>query len=186
MSTSRYIELSFLLLVAFVILATISFLTLRPTLTEIRNEAQNEWTSFLRQVQDRNYLVPGLVEAFKAVEPGHGRLVEKLLEARAVSSRSTDAATTVASVDEIERCLMRIQELVELRPELMKYPPFEAHWNKTGKISRGVADMRNAYNCSARLYNRLLTPFPQNLLTGVLGFVPLKEYPAGGSSGNAY
>lgn len=185
MGPSRYIELSFCLLVAFVILAAISFLTLHPTLKEVRTEAQSEWASFLRQVKARNDLLPGLVEAFRGIEPGHGRLVEKLLEARSVSMRSTDPPTIVASVDEIDRCLAQIEKFAVTQPELNKYPPFAAHWDKVASMSRGVTETRRAYNYSARLYNRLLTPFPQNLLTVVLGFIPLKEYPAGRSFGDA-
>lgn len=180
---TRIIELLVCLLVAFAVITLVSFLSLRPTLKEIRAEAQAEWASFLRQVKERNELLPALVEAFKGVEPGHGKLTDKILEARSISMRSTDPATIVASVDDIDRGLKQIERIAESRPELDRYPPFVEQWKRALRVSRRIAYTRRAYNDSVRLYNRLLLPFPQNILTVVLGFVPLREYPVGRTIG---
>lgn len=183
MPAARIIELLLCLLAALVVITVVSFLSLRPTLKEIRTEAQAEWASFLRQVKERNELLPALVEAFKGVEPGHGKLADKILEARSISMRSTDSATIVASVDDIDRGLVQIERIAESRSDLDRYPPFVEQWKRALRVSRRIAYTRRAYNDSVRLYNRLLLPFPQNILTVVLGFVPLREYPVGRSIG---
>lgn len=159
------------------VLTIISFLTLRPTLNEVRTEAKTEWDAFLGAVNERYELLPGLVEAIKAYEPGHGRLVEKSLAARSVAMRSRDPDSIVASVDDIERYLDQMRRLVLSQPDLGRYSPFAWHWEQVVTIGRRIAATRKAYNKSATLYNRLLTPFPQNILTTVFGFVPLKVYP---------
>ena len=177
MPVSRLIEFSSCFLVALMVLTVISFLTLRPTLQEVRTEAKTEWDAFLLAVNQRYELLPGLVEAMKAFEPGHGRLVEKSLAARSVAMRSSDPDRIVASVDDIERYLDQMRRLVLAQPDLGRYAPFARHWKQVMMISRRIAATRNAYNKSATLYNRLLTPFPQNILTTVFGFVPLSVYP---------
>ncbi len=175
--TSRLIEFSSCLLIAFLILATISFLTLRPVLKEVRFDARAEWDGFMRAVKERNDLLPGLVEALKGFEQGHTKLAENLLEARLICIRSTEPAAIVGSVDNIERYLTQIENLARTRPGLEHYPPFAGHWRKVVRISLRVSSTRISYNTNVRLYNRLLMPFPQNLLTTAFGFVPLTDYP---------
>jgi len=177
MSASRIVEFGFFFLMAFLLIVLVSFLTLRPTLHEVRSEARAEWEGFLRAVQARNAELPGLVEAVKGFEPVYAKSAERLLEARSISVRSKDPRTIVASVDDMEMQLKRIERLAESKPGLNQYPPFEAHWKKVGKISERIKFMRQSYNSSARVYNRLLNPFPQSLLTAVFGFVPLTDYP---------
>ena len=135
-------------------------MTLRPALQETRAEARLEWDAFIRAMNERNDLLPGLVEAVKGFEPGHGRLAERSLAARSIAMRAGDPDNIVASVDDIERSLTQIGRLVHAQPDLGRYTPFAGPWEEVRMISRRVAEKRSAYNKTARLYNRLLTPFP--------------------------
>jgi LemA protein len=178
MALSRIVEFGASFLVAFVLIVLVSFLTLRPALQQVRAEARTDWEGFLRTVNDRNEALPGLVEAVKGFEPTYGKAAERLLEARSISMRSKDPGTIVAAADDIERQLKQIDSLAESRPGLDRYPPFETHWKKVAKLSERIALARQSYNGNARLYNRLLTTFPQSLLTAAFGFVPLTDYPS--------
>jgi LemA protein len=177
MTLSRIVEFGVSFLMAFLLIVMASFLTLRPTLHEVRSEARGEWEGFLRAVKDRNEALPGLVEAVRGFEPTYARAVERLLESRSIAARSKDPGTIVASVDDMERQLRQIQKLAESQPGLDQYPPFAAHWKKVGMLSARIAFMRQSYNSSTGVYNRLLTAFPQSLLTAAFGFVPLTAYP---------
>lgn len=177
MTLSRIVEFGVSFLMAFVLIVLASFLSLRPMLLEVRSEARSEWDGFLQAVKDRNEALPGLVEAVRGFEPTYARAAERLLEARSIAVRSKDPGTIVASVDDMEGQLRQIQKLAESQPGLDQYPPFATHWKKIGEISERVAVMRRSYNSSAGVYNRLLTPFPQSLLTAAFGFVPLTAYP---------
>jgi len=182
MFAPRIIEFSFSLLVAFLILATLSFLSLRPGLRQARSEAQAEWNAFIRVVQDRNELLPGLIQAIRGFESGHAKLLEKLSEARSVSMQPGKPTRIVSAVDEIDRGLAQIDKLLISRPRLSKYPPFSRHWANIVRISRRVDSKRMGYNNSVRLYNGLLQAFPQSLLAPIFGFVRLTDYPMGGFS----
>lgn len=175
--TSRIIEFCFSFLVAFLALSVISFLSLRPVLKEVRFEARAEWDGFVRAVKERNELLPGLIEAVKGFEPGHTRLAESLLEARSISVRATDPSGLVAAVDDIERCLVQIDNLAKTRSGLEQYPPFAGNWKRVVKLTQRISWLRSTYNADVRLYNHLLTPFPQNFITSAFGFVPLTDYP---------
>lgn len=173
----RFIEFCCSFLLAFLVISTVSFLTLRPTLLEVRGEAGASWNGFVKAVAQRNELIPGLVEAVKGFEPGHAKMLERLLEARSISSRVSDPDSVVAAVDDMERYFIQIEKVARSRPDLSGYPPFAAQWERVLNASRGVAFARMSHFTNARLYNRLLSPFPQNLLTTLFGFVPLTEYP---------
>lgn len=176
MAVPRIIELCVCFILAFVAIALISFLSLRPVLTECREEVLAEWQAFLSEVAERNKLLPGLIEAVRGFETGHGTLAAQLLEARAISTRSTDPDKIVAAVDAIEAALRQVEKLVRARPEMDRYPPFSAHWEQIVRETLKVNLTRKSYNKSARLYNRLLGVFPQSILATGFGFVPINEY----------
>ncbi|MBI5248520.1 MAG: LemA family protein [Desulfomonile tiedjei] len=176
--TSRIIEFCFSFLVSFLVLSVISFLTLRPALKEVRVEARAEWDGFIRAVKERNELLPGLTESVKGFEPGQTKLAERLLEARSISLRTSDPAGIVAAVDDIERSLVQIENLSRTRPGLDQYPPFANYWRKVVRQTHRISSLRSTYNSNVKFYNRLLAPFPQNLLTAAFGFVPLADYPS--------
>ena len=176
-SLSRVIEFCFALLVAFLVLVVISFASLRPTLNEARMEAKAEWAAFLRAVAARNEAIPGLVEAIRGFESGHAKLVEKILEARSVSMRSNDPDVIVATVAQMDRFLAQVERLAQSNRDLSGYAPFDEHRKRTLQSTYRINCARKSYNANAASYNRLLMPFPQNLLTSVFGFLPLKEYP---------
>jgi LemA protein len=177
MTLSRIVEFGVSFLTAFVLIVLVSFITLRPTLQEVRSEARTDWEGFLRTVKERNEALPGLVEAVRGFEPAYAKPAEMLLEARSIAVRSKDPGTIVASVDDMERQLKQIQKLAESQPGLDQHPPFVTNWKKVRSISERVAFMRQSYNGSVRAYNRLLTAFPQSMLTAAFGFVPLTDYP---------
>ncbi len=177
MTLSRIVEFGVSFLTAFLLIVLVSFLTLRPTLQEVRSEARADWEGFLRAVKERNEALPGLVEAVKGFEPTYAKPAERLLEARSITVRSKDPGTIVASVDDMERQLKQLQKLAESQPGLDQHPPFATHWKKVRSVSERIDFMRQSYNSSARAYNRLLTAFPQSLLTAAFGFVPLTDYP---------
>lgn len=177
MSLSKIIEFSSALLVAFLILSLISFLSLRPILQQGRIETGAEWDAFHRAVKQRNELLPSLVEGLRGYESGHGRLAGRIMEARSISMRAVDPDQIVAAVDEIDRTIEQVKKIVQVSPDLRKHPPFEKPWKQVLNTTRRISAARKDYNQSAQLYNRLLTPFPQNMITTLFGFVPIKRYP---------
>jgi LemA protein len=181
MTPARIVEFCCSVLLAFLILVVISFLTMRPVLQNVRLEAGSAWDGYLRAVRDRNDALPGLVEALRGFEPGNAKLAEGLLEARSISSRSSESAGIVAAVDEIDRYLIQIENLAQAKPALNQYPPFASQWKKVVVTTQRVTSTRKNYSAAARLYNQLLTPFPQSLLAAVFGFVPLETYPPVGT-----
>lgn len=176
MSFARVIEFSFSFLVAFVVLTVVSFLTLRPTLDQALMESRADWSALLRAVAERNDALPGLAEGLRGFEPGHGKLAEKILEARSIAVRSTDPETLVVAVNDTDKLLTQVLRLVQAKPNLEQYPPFATQWRKVTALTQRINYLRRTYSSSVRSYNRLLTAFPQKMVATLFGFAPLNEY----------
>jgi len=177
MTVSRVVEFSFSFIIALLVIILISFLTLRPMLKGINLEARADWDAFRRAVAERNDLLPGMMEGLRGFQPGLAKLAEKVLETRGISLRAVDQDAIVASVDAMDGYLAEIERIAQSNPALEKYAPFATLWKKAKVLTQRIRFLRDDYSRIARLHNRLLTAFPQNVLAAVFGFVPLKEYP---------
>lgn len=176
---ARGMELSVAFLLALGVLSLLSFLSVRPMLNEARGEAGVNWDKFVKVARERNELIPGLVESIKSASPGQAKLAAKLFEERSVLNRSNDPKEIIASVDEMDRQLTRIEKLARSSTEINSYLPFIQTWKKISTINSDMRSKRILYNQTARRYNDLMAPFPQNILTSIFGFVPLQYYPLG-------
>lgn len=178
MSLTRIIEFGFSFLAAFLVLSLLSFFSARPVLLETRLEAKAEWDGLMRSIKERNEVLPSLAEALRGLDPGHSQLSSGLLESRAIISRSLDPDTILVTAGKLDSQLSQIDSLVKGNPLLEQHPTFGLHWKNIVRISQKIFYLRRAYNNSARLYNRLLSLFPQNVAASLFGFVPLRLYSA--------
>lgn len=176
MVLSRIVEFSFACIIAFLLLILISFLTLRPMLKETGMEARADWDAMRRAVAERNELIPGMIEGLRGFQPGMGKLAEKVLESRAISLRALDQDSLVVSVDVMDGYLTDVERLARTNPALEKYPPFALTWKKIQVLNQRIKLLREDYSRIARVHNRMLTVFPQNVLAVLFGYIPLKEY----------
>jgi len=177
MMMSRIVEFSFSCIIAFLVLILISFLSLRPMLKETGLEARADWDALRRAIAERNEMLPGMVEGLRGSQPGLGKLSEKVLEARAMSLRALDQDSLVASMEAMEGCLAEVERLSQSNPALERHPPFAVLWKKIQVLNQRIRLLREDYSRVARVHNRMLTVFPQNVLAVLFGYVPLKEYP---------
>ncbi len=152
-------------------------MSMRPIVQEIRFEARAEWDGYTRAVKDRNDMIPGLVEAIRGFEPGHTKITAGLLETRAIIIRAGDPAAFVTAANEMDRLLAQIEKMARANPKFEAYPPFASNWKTILKISRRAYINRRNYNNIAGIYNKLLHPFPQNILMSAFGYTPLSIFP---------
>lgn len=173
----KVMEFCVAFLVAFVALSLVSFLTLRPTLNDVRNDAGLSWEKFVKAAKERNDLIPGLAESIKGASPGQGKLAGKLFEERSILHRANDPREIVASIDEMDRQLDKIERLAHSYNEINSYHPFNQTWKRVVSASADIRTKRTLYNVTALRYNDLMKPFPQNIFSSILGFTPLQYYP---------
>lgn len=175
---SRLIEFACTVLVAFLMLSIISFLTLRPALKEIRGEARTQWEGMVNLARDRNDQVQGIVEVLKGFGVIENKWGEKILEERSILLRAADPDSIISSIDETDQRMAKLRQIADSAPELKNHTGFSSQWARIIATDRELRLRRMNYNETAKMYNSLLNPFPQNMLATIFGFVPLHRYPA--------
>lgn len=176
MQPRRFTSIIITFLITFVIIAIVSFMSLRPILNETRYDARAELDSFMRSVKDRNDFLPALLEIIKTFEPGQSKLVTSLLETRAICMRSNDPNAISPLVIEIDRYLVQLEKILKNNSKLEANQTFAAQWRIISKLSARIYNSRRNYNNIARIYNKMLKPFPQNLIIFILGYSQLHLY----------
>ena len=174
---SRFIEFSCAVLVAFMTLSIISFLSLRPALKEIRSEARVQWDGMVNLARERNDLIQGVVQVLRGFGVIQNKWGEKILEERSILLRAADPDAIISSIDETDQRLAKLAQLADSSAELRAHPTFIGNWARIDAINRDLKLKRMNYNEKAKMYNSLLTPFPQNMLAAIFGFVPLNKFP---------
>ncbi len=174
---SRLIEFSCSVLIAFILLSLVSFLTLRPTLKEIRSEARAQWEGMVTLAKERNDLVQGVVEVLKGFGVIQNKWGEKILEERSILLRAADPDTIISSIDGTDQRLAKLGQIADSSENLKNHSGFANQWSRIVATNRELKLRRMNYNETAKMYNSLLTPFPQNMLATIFGFVPLNRYP---------
>ncbi len=117
---SRLIEFSCSVLVAFIMLSLVSFLTLRPTLKEIRGEARAQWEGMVNLARERNDQVQGVVEVLKGFGVIQNKWGEKILEERSILLRAADPDTIISSINETDQRLAKLGQIADCSEEAKK------------------------------------------------------------------
>lgn len=172
----RVIEFLVLVLVAFLILVAVSFVSLRPTLQELRSEAKLQWDAYVHEVKTRNAVLPRLAEGLRSFDLSLETRAKKLHDARVVAQRVREPDDLIAAADEIDTELDAVADRAAGKPAMMDHAPFAEAWREVVTITRRVRMRRLLYSSRARCYNMLLNSFPQNLVATVFGYVPLDPY----------
>ncbi len=179
MAYQRAVEFLFTLILACFVIFSISFFSLKPVLLDGREITATQWDAFVRAMADRNGMLPGLAEALRSFEPRYIKVSQALLDARAVSLRISGPQKIIKAANDLDRALDLVEKETKTNGTLLDYGPFSSQWKSVQRESRRVYYARKSYNTSARMYNLLLRPFPQNLLTSAFGYTPLPAYDEG-------
>jgi LemA protein len=179
MSAGRFIEYSVVIVLTFVVVALLSFASSRQSLRETRTQVEKQWTEFVQKNHLRSQALPGLVEALRRSASGQSKLAETLLEARLIAARPENRERYLRAVDDIETALVQIRGLTESNPALLEHLPFRRRWIRIDSLTQTISENRRLYNNYVEMYNRLLAVFPQNLVAGILGYLPLDRHVPG-------
>lgn len=175
---ARMIEIAAAAILAFLFFSAISFLCLRPTLLDARSSIHSSWQHYLRELRERNELLPGLLESVKHFQPGLSKTTDRIMEARSAINRSNASEIIIPAVDKLEIHLGTIESVINEKTELMRNSLFANQWQNVAKRNQQIAIARALYNSHVRTYNSLLGVFPQTLFSSLFGYVRAAEYPS--------
>lgn len=154
------------LVVAALVLAAlvIWILTLYNRLVGLRNAIDRAWANVDVVLKQRNDEVPNLVAVVKGYAAHERELLERVAQARASLVADGGPRGMAAASEALSAGVRQVFALAEAYPDLKADQGFLALQKRLSALEDLLADRREFYNESVRLYNTRIQEFPDVLL----------------------
>ena len=137
------------------------------------------WAQVENQYQRRSDLIPNLVATVKGYAAHESQVLESVVAARAKATQVVvdpsqaspeQLAAYQASQGELSQALGRLLAVTENYPDLKADKNFRDLQEQLEGTENRITVARNAFNESAKVYNRLIRLFPNNIVASIFGF----------------
>lgn len=137
------------------------------------------WAQVENQYQRRSDLIPNLVATVKGYAAHESQVMESVVAARAKATQAVvdpsqaspeQLAAYQASQGELSQALGRLLAVTENYPDLKADKNFRDLQEQLEGTENRITVARNAFNESAKEYNRLIRLFPNNIVASIFGF----------------
>lgn len=169
MSTSA-IVLIVIGLLAIVLIA--AFIKIYNELAKERILTQEGASSVGTCLQQRNDLIPNLVETVKGYAGHENKTLVDVIKWRNQSAGATTVEEQNAASGGLKQALMNMLSITESYPELKADAQFQQLMAQLSQLEEKINDARRYYNGTVREYNQSLAVFPKNIVGGSFGFKP--------------
>ena len=146
-------------------------------LVSLREQVRAGWAQIDVLLKRRHDLVPNLVETVKGYAAHEREPLERVISARnaAVAARGDaapgDAARVSAAEGALGGALRQLFALSEAYPDLKANANFGELQRELAGTENGISHQRQQYNATVAAYNTTMLSFPNNLISGMFGFV---------------
>ena len=170
MSTSLVVWIVIALLVILIVSALISIFN---ELSKERILTQEGASGVGTCLQQRNDLIPNLVETVKGYAGHENKTLVDVIKWRnqsAAAAGNMDAQNEASAA--LKQALVNLLSVTENYPELKADAQFQQLMSQLTQLEEKINDSRRYYNGTVREYNQSLAVFPKNIVGGSFGFKP--------------
>lgn len=155
-----------------VILLAIFFISVYNELTKERILVHEGYSSIGTYLQQRNDLIPNLVETVKGYAKHENQTLVEVIKWRNQSASATTPEEQNAASAGLNKALINVLSLAESYPELKADRNFLQLQGDLKDLEEKINYARRYYNGTVREYNQSIAVFPKNLVAGSFGFKP--------------
>jgi LemA protein len=123
-------------------------------------------------LQQRNDLIPNLVETVKGYAGHENKTLIEVVKWRNQSAAATTVDEQNAASKGLNQAMFNMLSLTEDYPELKADTQFQELMQQLARIEDKINDARRYYNGTVREYNQSIGVFPKNIVAGSFGFKP--------------
>ncbi|MGB4844024.1 MAG: LemA family protein [Ferruginibacter sp.] len=123
-------------------------------------------------LQQRNDLIPNLVETVKGYAGHENKTLVEVIKWRNQSAAATTVDEQNTASKGLNQALLNFMSLTENYPELKANVNFQQLMNDLSALEEKINDARRYYNGTVREYNQSLAVFPKNIVGNSFGFKP--------------
>ncbi len=123
-------------------------------------------------LQERNDLIPNLVETVKGYAGHENKTLIEVIKWRNQSAAATTMDEQNTASKGLNQALLNMLSLTENYPDLKANTQFQELMGQLARIEEKINDSRRYYNGTVREYNQSLAVFPKNIVAGMFGYKP--------------
>jgi LemA protein len=123
-------------------------------------------------LQERNDLIPNLVETVKGYAGHENNTLIEVVKWRNQSAAATTVEEQNVASKGLQQSLINMLSLTENYPELKADTHFQEMMGQLARIEEKINDSRRYYNGTVREYNQSIAVFPKNIVAGMFGYKP--------------
>ena len=123
-------------------------------------------------LQQRNDLIPNLVETVKGYAGHENKTLVEVVKWRNQSAAATTLEEQSAAATGLKQSLINMLSLTENYPDLKADSHFQQMMGQLTRLEEKINDARRYYNGTVREYNQSIVVFPKNIVAGIFSFRP--------------
>ncbi|HMU97463.1 MAG TPA: LemA family protein [Chitinophagales bacterium] len=141
-------------------------------LTKSRILLKEAWSGIGTFLQQRNDVIPSLVEIVKGYVEHENKTLVEVTKWRNKSAMATSPAEQSEASAGLNKALLDFYQVSEQYPELKANENFMHLQNELTEIEVKLNNSRRYYNGTVREYNQQRAVFPQNIIASLFNFLP--------------
>lgn len=158
------VTLVVILLLAFFLISVYNRLAKSKVLTE------EGWSGIGTFLQQRNDVIPNLVEIVKGFAGHENKTLTDVIKARNESISALTPEAQIEAAKHVSQAMLNLKVLTEQYPELKANENFLRLQGQLDTMEEKINQSRRYYNGTVREYNQLRIVFPNIMVANVLGF----------------
>jgi LemA protein len=133
---------------------------------------QEGWSGIGTFLQQRNDMIPNLVETVKGYALHESTTLTEVVKWRNRSAAATSTTDQISAAQGLNRALVELFAVAEQYPDLKANANFMSLQEDLKGMEEKINQSRRYYNGTVREYNQTIAIFPNNLIAGSFGFNP--------------
>lgn len=146
------------------------FIMVYNTLTKKRIMVREGWSGIGTFLQQRNDLIPNLVETVKGYAVHESKTLQDVVKWRNRSVAATSTSEKMEASNRMNEALVDFFAVAEQYPDLKANTNYLSLQNDLKEMEVSLNQSRRYYNGAVRDYNQAVAVFPNNLVAGMFGF----------------
>ncbi len=141
-------------------------------LIKLKIMTEQAWADVDVQLKRRHDLIPNLVETVKGYASHERKTLEEIVKLRNSAVGATTPEEKIEAENMLTKALRQLFALAENYPDLKASANFQKLQDELASIEETISQARRYFNAVVRDYNTAIAVFPNNLISGILGFSP--------------
>ncbi|MBP6858624.1 MAG: LemA family protein [Candidatus Pacebacteria bacterium] len=154
-------------------------------LVTLREGVTAQWQQVETVYQRRFDLIPGLVNATKAVLVQEQKVFADIADARSRYSGAQSVSDKATAATQVESALSRLLVVMENYPVLKSSDTVRDLMTQLEGSENRIAVERSRFNETVKSFNTVIKKFPKNLLASMFGFDVVEYFEAQTGAENA-